>query len=155
MNSPTIFTGAPAVNANATLKSLVLVSLALATMLLTACATSKAPPVGAGDPYPPPINDPQIAVLPQELRPWLAFHPATIVDDGQRPLHVQVPMRNLTERQLLLEYRVLFYEASGIEMEPKMGWKMIALNPKQTVRLDGRALSADAVTYKVEVRWSR
>ncbi len=123
--------------------------------LLTACRTDISPSGGIGDPYPAPINDPQIAILSPELRPWLGFHPAIIEDDGERPMHVQIPVRNLTDRDYLIDYRVLFYDEGGVQLEPVMGWKMEALRPKQTVRLDGRALDTRARSYRVEVKWAR
>ena len=42
-----------------------------------------APSYGMGDPYPAPLNDPQISLLSPELRPWIAFHPAIVTDDGE------------------------------------------------------------------------
>lgn len=113
------------------------------------------PSPGLGDPYPAPLNDPQIAVLSPDLRPWLGFHPAIVIDDDERPMAVEVPVRNLTDRQYLIDYRILFYGADGAEQTPVMGWRMAALEPKQTQRLKGKALSTDAVGYKIEVRWAR
>jgi hypothetical protein len=131
--------------------------LALITLvvLLPACRTDMSPSGGLGDPYPAPMNDPQIAILSPELRPWLGFHPAVVVDDGERPMHVQIPVRNLTDRDYLIDYRVLFFDANGIMLEPIMGWKMEALRPKQTVRLDGKAMDTQAVSYRLEVKWAR
>lgn len=124
-------------------------------LTLPACQTDISPSGGLGDPYPAPINDPQIAILSPELRPWLGFHPAIVVDDGERPMHVQIPVRNLTSRDYLIDYRVLFYDANGVQLEPVMGWAMEALRPKQTVRLDGKALDERAVSYRLEVKWAR
>jgi hypothetical protein len=113
------------------------------------------PSPGMGDPYPAPINDPQISILSPELRPWLGFHPAIVVDDPPQPLQVEVPVRNLTNNTYLIDYRILFYDAAGRELEPVMGWAMEPLRPKQTVRLKGGALSTEAVNYRLEVKWAR
>lgn len=138
--------------------SILLIAAALLLVLLPVLASgchSTAPGAGRPDPYQAPFNDPQITVIPQELRPWLGFQPARVEDDGAKPMQVQVPMRNMTERQYLLEYRVLFFDSAGMQLDPTMSWRFLPLDPKQNVRLSARALSTDAVDYKVEVRWAR
>jgi len=127
----------------------------IALTCMQGCKTDISPSGGLGDPYPAPINDPQIAILAPELRPWLGFHPAVVVNDGERPMQVQIPVRNLTRRDYLIDYRVLFYDINGLMLDPVMGWKMEALRPKQTVRLDGKALDTRAVSYRLEVKWAR
>lgn len=113
------------------------------------------PPTGHGDPIAAPENDPQISVLSADLRGWLAFQPAAIDQDGQRPMAVQVPVRNIAERQYLIDYRFLFYDEDGMELQPMMGWTMASLQPKQIVRLRGNALSREAVNYRLEIKWAR
>ena len=134
-----------------------LAALLFVSLLIMGCEqpANTAPAPGLGDPYPAPLNDPQISVLAPDLRPWLGFHPATVMDDGERPMQVQVPMRNLSTHKYLIDYRILFYDANGMEMEPAMGWKMMALMPKETVRLSAKALSTDAMSYRLEVKWAR
>jgi uncharacterized protein YcfL len=134
---------------------LTLLSVALTALFVFGCQTNTAPSPGLGDPYPAPINDPQISVLSPDLRPWLGFHPTVIADDGERPMRIEVPVRNMTNNQYLVDYRVLFYDAHGMELTPTMGWQMIAMEPKQVVRLRGTALSTDAANYRLEVRWAR
>ncbi len=112
------------------------------------------PSPGMGDPYPAPINDPQISVLSADLRPWLAFHPARLEYDGKRPLQVEVPVRNMADRRYLVEYRILFFDAADLELRPTMGWRSAVLLPKQTVRLKAGALSPAATGYRLEVQWA-
>ena len=113
------------------------------------------PSPGMADPYPAPLNDPNITIVSPELRPWLGFQPAIVIDDGERGMHVEQPMRNLTYEKYLLEYRILFYDENGRELTPVMGWEFISLDPKQLVRLKRSAMSTDAKDYRIEVRWSR
>jgi len=122
---------------------------------LVACQADPSPAPGQGDPFPSPMNDPEITVIPIELRSWLGFQSAVIVRDGERPMQVQVPVRNLAERKYLLEYRFLFYDDNGLELSPQMGWQMFALDAKQVQRLSGAALDLRARTYRLEVRWSQ
>ncbi|UCD74373.1 MAG: YcfL family protein [Phycisphaerales bacterium] len=134
-----------------------LTTLVFVLLLIMGCQQPAdiSPSPGLGDPYPAPPNDPQISVLAPDLQPWLGFHVATVIDDGERPMQVQVPVRNLSNHKYLIDYRILFYDANGTELEPQMGWKMMALLPKETVRLSGKALSTDAKNYRLEVKWGR
>jgi uncharacterized protein YcfL len=132
-----------------------LITTSLCIALAVGCAADRSPSPGMGDPYPAPMHDPQISVLSPDLRPWLGFQPAVVIDDGERPMSVEVPVRNLSERQYLIDYRILFYDANGSEISPVMGWEMAVLEPKQVVRLKRRALDLDAVAYRLEVRWAR
>ena len=114
-----------------------------------------APSPGMGDWYPAPMNDPQISVLSPELRPWLGFQPAIITKDGQRPMRIEVPVRNSTYEKYLLEYRILFYDAAGRELDPVMSWEFVPMEPKQIVRLKRSAMTLDAESYRLEVKWAR
>ena len=126
-----------------------------AIIMLVACQTTDiAPSAGLGDPYPPPLDDPQYSVLSPELQPWIRFHPARIQDDGEHPLQVEVPVRNLADRQYLIDYRILFYDDNDLELEPVMGWRLTALEPKQIARLKAGALSMDAVSYRLQIKWA-
>jgi uncharacterized protein YcfL len=114
-----------------------------------------APAPGLADPYPAPINDPQITVHDEELRAFLGFQPAVVVNDGERPLLVEVPVRNLADSPRLIDYRFVFFDAAGLELEPVMGWHFQPMQPKQTVRLKARAPHLTAINYKLEVKWAR
>ena len=128
----------------------------LCVISVTGCSPPDTRPgAGKGDAYPAPMNDPQISVLDPQLREWLVFQTATITRDDKKPLSIQVPVRNLTERQYLVEYRYLFFDDNQRQIEPVMGWKFASLDPKQVVRLEGSALSTEATDYRLEVRWSR
>jgi uncharacterized protein YcfL len=94
-------------------------------------------------------------VLDPKLREWIAFQPAVITRDGERPLTVQVPVRNLTERVYKIEYRYLFFDEHGRQIDPVMGWSFVSLYPKEVSRLQAAALGMDARDYRLEVRWSQ
>ncbi len=91
--------------------------------VLVGCQPHTAPPAGLGDPWPAPANDPQITVLAPELQEWLRFHPARIRQDADSPMQVEVPVRNLAERQYLIDYRIRFYDDNDLELPPTMGWR--------------------------------
>lgn len=126
-----------------------------AILLLAACQKDYGPTPGLGDPYPAPLNDPQITLLSPELQPWIRFQPARIERSEDRPMYVEVPCRNLTEKTYDIDYRFVFYDAYDFEIEPTMGWALATLANKQTVRLRANAMSTDAVRYRLEVRWAQ
>ena len=97
----------------------------------------------------------EISVQPPEMREWLGFQTAFVDDDGLRPMRVEVPVRNLTEQRYFLDYRIIFHDEHGLELEPVMGWDMVVLGPKQVQRLKGSALSTDATSYRVEIKWAK
>jgi uncharacterized protein YcfL len=132
-----------------------LATILVLSLSLCGCKSDTAPSPGMGDYYPAPMNDPQISIVSPDLRKHLGFQPAIIEHDGQRPMSVEIPMRNLTYQAYQLEYRMIFLNESGREQTPIMGWQHLPLDPKQVARLKGSAMGTDAVSYRVEVRWSR
>ena len=129
--------------------------LLLAGGLLGCQKTNIGPSPGLADPYPAPLNDPQVSVHDEDLRTWLGFQPAVIIQDGERPMEVQVPVRNLSDQRYLVQYRIVFYDKRDGRLEPAMDWRRETLGPKQVVRLKGRALGPHAVNYRLEVKWAR
>jgi hypothetical protein len=113
------------------------------------------PSAGVGDWYPAPMNDPQISVVSPELRDVLWFQPAIVTNDGQRPMVVEVPMRNVTTEKYLVEFRIIFFDEHDRQLNPVMGWEFMPVLPKQVVRLRRSAMSTDAEGYRLEVKWSR
>ena len=113
------------------------------------------PSPGLADPYPAPYNDPQITILNREITNWVRFDPARIRGGADTPMHVEVPARNTTDNLYLIQYRFVFRNADGFELEPQMSWHREALRPRQTVYLKGSALSSEAVNYKLEVKWAQ
>lgn len=132
------------------------ITAALPLALLIGCQTKYgAPSAGLGDPWPAPLNDPQITVLSSELRQWLRFHPARIDRDPQRPMQVEVPVRNISDRQYLIDYRILFFDGDDLEVKPTMGWRFLAIDANQTARLTAGAMSPEAADYRLEIQWAR
>ncbi|MCL4210392.1 MAG: DUF1425 domain-containing protein [Phycisphaeraceae bacterium] len=136
-----------------------LLSTAVLTGLLLGAggcqSTDPGPRPGLADPVPAPYNNPDISVVDEDLRQWLGFQPAVRVRTPGRPMHVEVPVRNLADQTYLIEYRYLFFDANGVQQQPEMGWRFAAIDAKQTINLVGQALDANAQTYRLQVRWSR
>ncbi|MCI0364157.1 MAG: hypothetical protein L0Y44_01820 [Phycisphaerales bacterium] len=126
-------------------------------LLSTGCQAppDTSPSAGQGDWYPAPMNDPQISVVSPELRDVLWFQPAIVTNDGQRPMSVEVPMRNVTTEKYLVEFRIVFFDEHDRQINPVMSWEFMPVLPKQVVRLKRSAMSTDAEGYRLEVKWSR
>lgn len=126
-----------------------------ALLLSTACKTDPSPSPGMADPATPPSNNPQITVLDPNLQRGLGFGQAVVIPSGQAPMRVQVEMRNLSNYEYLVDYRFLFYDAQGMQLEPAMSWRQSSLLPKQLQMISANALDTTAANWRLEVKWSR
>jgi uncharacterized protein YcfL len=128
---------------------------AAALALGAGCRHDTSPSPGLPDPHPAPWNNSDITVLSPDLHEWIRFGSAVRTKIEGQPMQVEVPMRNLTANQYLVDYRFLYYDESGRELEPVMGWRMQPLQPKQVVTLKGKALDAAATRWRLEVKWAQ
>lgn len=132
----------------------VLVSAALLAAL-GACQKPAGPGPNTGlyDPVPAPANNPQVSLGSPELQQLLGFE-AGISERRNGLLHVAVPMRNLTNNRYTLDYRFVFYDESGMEVGPEMGYQEIILDPKEQRRPATTAPDSSAVAYRMHVKWA-
>lgn len=138
---------------NAPRPLLILCITALA--FVAACATSPDPSPGMPDPFPAPGNNPKISVLDPNLQRGIGFQTVTEIPPGAAPLTIQVPVRNLSNYEYIIDYRFLFQDASGLQLEPVMSWRSVTLLPKQVQVLRANALDTRAVDWRLEVKWAR
>jgi uncharacterized protein YcfL len=129
-------------------------ALCVAAALLAACATDPGTSPGAADPA-LPNNNPQITVLDPNLQRGIGFGQSVVVPAGAGPMRVQVEMRNLSNYEYLVDYRYLFYDAQGLQLEPAMSWRQVSLLPKQLQMISANALDTKAVNWRLEVKWAR
>jgi len=129
--------------------------LLTAHLPLAGCQTDPSPSPGIPDPAAPPSNNPQITVLDPNLQRGLGFGQAVVVPSGAGPMRVQVEMRNLSNYEYLVDYRFLFYDAQGLELQPTMSWRSTSLLPKQLQMISANALDTTAMSWRLEVKWAR
>lgn len=141
-------------NTQTTSRAFALLLACGAALVGTACH-SPAPSPGQPDPYPAPENNPQIAVLDPNLQRGIGIQAAVVIPAGEGPMIVQVPVRNLTNFEYLVDYRVLFYDERGLEIQPTMSWKMVSLLPKQTANFSANGLDNTARNWRMEIKWAR
>jgi uncharacterized protein YcfL len=98
-------------------------------------------------------------------RPWLTVgstalrHDTRIGDASSRRdesdiLHVVVPVRNVTDKQLYVEYRITFLDAGGHEVN-HLGPTTLAIPARQTREAVGNATSIQAREFRVELNYPR
>jgi uncharacterized protein YcfL len=71
--------------------------------------------------------------------------------DG-RTLHVTVPVRNITDQPLNVQYRFEFFDQQGKALRSNGGWVFQHIEPTLTAQLDGVALETKAVDWSVVIR---
>jgi uncharacterized protein YcfL len=130
---------------------------AVCVLLLAGCETPphQRPVTGLPDPVAEPFNQPKVMLLAPELQPLLAFPPAVVFNDPGRVMEVEQPVRNFTDETLMLDFRIIFMDDRGLELEPVMDWEFVPLRSKQIRRLKANSLDASAADYRVEIKWAK
>ena len=57
-------------------------------------------------------------------------------------------------RQYLVRDRITVYDAGDLEVTATMGGRLEAIDARQPARLAAGAMSAEAVNYRLEVKWA-
>ncbi|MFK7961034.1 MAG: DUF1425 domain-containing protein [Phycisphaerales bacterium] len=134
------------------LSACIVLLAATAPAVLSGCESAPPPLQGGGA----PMADPRISVLDGVGASLLRFQPAIMVDVEPAPIEVQVPVQNASLRDTYYaDYRFVFFDAQGRQLEPIMGWTFLNFEPTQSQRMIGKALDRRAVNWKLEVKRSR
>lgn len=97
----------------------------------------------------------QIAIAQDDLRAATAFDRPILTRDAQTGiLYVSVPIRNTTNKQLFVDYRLTFLDANGRETF-KTGWMNKVLAPNVPDRINGNSTSPAATDFRIDLRWAR
>ncbi|MEZ6210047.1 MAG: YcfL family protein [Phycisphaerales bacterium] len=64
------------------------------------------------------------------------------------------PRGSLGDERYLLDYRFVFYDDRGMEVEPVMGWRMFSLEPREQRRVEAQALDARARDWRLQIKWA-
>lgn len=136
------------------MKRLSLFALLIALpFVLVGCKTPKEPYAADPDPI-APVQYPQIAAE-GKLGDHL-FYAKPIVRMGDAsagvPMKVTVPLRLRDDKPVNAQYRFTFLDASGAPLHPLMDWRFMVLPPRLQVFMEGSALSAAAIDWRLEVR---
>ncbi len=126
--------------------------LLIAALLVSCKPIPKAPPAGQADPF-PARHYPQITVA-DKLDDFVGFGPPN-VNEGP-PMTVTVPIRVLVDQgDLSVQYRFLFFDASGRVLNANRDWKYMQLPELTRVFMEGTSLGNGAENWSLEVRPAR
>lgn len=128
--------------------------LASAAFTMPACTVQRdtSPYAGQPDPDRPDVN-PRIIASTPDLMLALGFDEPIVVRENDI-LRASVPTRSLGDERYLLDYRFVFYDERGMEIEPVMGWRFIALEAREQRRIEARALDSRAQDWRMQIKWS-
>ena len=125
-----------------------LVPLVLLGLTAGGCERVKAPIEGRNDPY----GIPQINFSDAELRRRTAVQRPTVSrDESGNLLHVTVPIRSTSNRQLSVEYRTTFFDANGAIINSTT-WFPKTLSPNVPDRIQVNSTSERAADFQIDFR---
>ena len=131
-----------------------MLALVLSAALLAGCKGPDlvmAPNTAAQDPLPAGAY-PQI-VLHDELQLALVkerpdIRPAT----DTMPMKVRVPLRSVVDRTTNVQYRFVFYNAAGDQVNRNPTWRSLSFPPRTRRFVEANSIALDAVEWELEVR---
>jgi len=131
-------------------------ALAIASLPHAGCKQQRVAPAGAE-------RDP----LPVELYPDIVVDAAlqgVIVSDVDRivwragsagqPARLAVPIRSLSDYDVHTQYRILWYDQSGVEIGATQ-WRFTTLAPQVEQQFQGNSTSSRAQAWRMEIRYAR
>jgi uncharacterized protein YcfL len=122
----------------------------IALLALVGCGV-KAPIEGRHDPYVPP----QVQFTSERLRTDTAIGTPNPSRDQYGYLHVSVPIRAATNKQLYIDYRFTFYDRNGQPIGEATSWFHKTLNPNTFDQITANSTSTAAADFQVELRYTR
>ena len=121
---------------------------AVAFVLAAGCV--KPPIEGRLDPY----EAEQVHFASPDLKRRTAVGtPTAQRDDAGDILHITVPLRAATDRELHVDYRVTFFDRNG-QMLNQTGWLTRTLAPNVPDYIHVNALGPRAADFQMDVRWA-
>lgn len=124
----------------------------LGLVLLLAAGCRVSPPIeGRNDPYLPS----QVNLTEKDLRASTTIGTPVVSRDGAGLLHVQVPVRATSDKQLYVEYRVSFVDSNGMALPGSTAWFSKTLSPNVPDSIQFNSTSPRAANFHVDLRWAR
>jgi hypothetical protein len=127
---------------------------ALALVLLAATlATGMA---GCTDPIPGQqdaiVTYPQVHLASHWLETWTRVQPPVVHRVGSGQLEVAVPIRNLTDEPLSVDYQYRFLRG-GAEVEGRSGWQNYVIPPRGMGQITFTSMTQAIDDFDVEIRY--
>ena len=128
---------------------LILCGVILSSAILAGCGVKK-PIEGRLDPYPYG----QIRFADKELSDMTAVGVNGAQRDEAGLLHLHVPIRSASNKQLHVEYRVIWLDQSGAPLNPDAGWMTKTLEPNVQDYIVTNSLTPRATQFELSLRWA-
>ena len=127
-------------------------ALLLAGAVLAGCRYDTRPISGGPDEV---VNYPDISLSEDTLQHALGFQQPIVSRTSGNLLQVTLPVRGKSNEQLQVEYKVIWFDASGQPLRPDVGWVPLRLEPRQPTSITVNSTSSDAVRFNIQWRWTR
>ena len=129
---------------------------ALALVLLAATlATGLA---GCTDPIPGQqdaiVTYSQVHLASHWLETWTRVQPPVVHCVGSGQLEVAVPIRNLTDEALSVDYQYRFLRG-GVEAEKRSGWHNYVIPPRGTGQITFTSMTQAIDDFDIEIRYRK
>ncbi len=125
--------------------------LALVVLFALVPGCVKRPIEGRQDPY----ASSQIMFASKELRNNTAVDaPRVARDEAGGILHVTVPIRAATNKQLYVDYRTTFFDRTGQQIS-QTGWTTKTLAPNVSDRIVVNSMRPTAADFQIDLRFAK
>ena len=132
------------------MRSIALVIPAVLLLGQAGCHESEHPIAGRGEIY----DQPWLTLGSGSLHYDTRIGDARPTRDANGILNVAVPVRNVTDKQLYIEYRITFLDAAGNEVN-HIGPSTMTIPARQSREAIGNATGAQAKDFHVEMNYPR
>jgi hypothetical protein len=123
--------------------------IALSLLILAGCQPT--PILTRPDQYGPS----QVKFIDQDLRDSTAIGQVKVTFDESKLLHVDVPIRSMTNLPLYADYRVSFVDANGMPLGPPTPWTSIRLVPNEFQNISVTSSSPRAADFRMDLQDAR
>jgi uncharacterized protein YcfL len=130
-------------------RAIIMASITVAC--LGGCST--APQSAPSDPIPSKAYPQNVVLNGLENGLVVSNHPVVEPGDGEsRPLKVQQPVRNVTDKVMFVQYQFQFYDRNGKRLSSDEPFVFKELAPKVEERVEGVALDPAATEWRLVMR---
>jgi uncharacterized protein YcfL len=98
---------------------------------------------------------PNITLSQGTLQEALGFQEPIVSRTADNFMHVSLPVRARSNEELLIEYRVIWLDASLQPLRPETAWVPLRLEPRQPYNITVQSTTPLATNYNLQFRWSR
>ncbi|MGC8561186.1 MAG: DUF1425 domain-containing protein [Phycisphaerae bacterium] len=118
---------------------------ALVCLLLSGCQGPVVPYADSLSPYP------QIHLTSYSLQGKILVKEPIVSRVGGGQLNVVVPVRNLTDHTLYLQYQYAFLDSRGVMIEGRSGWMDLRIPPYAMAQAHFTSMTPEAMNFDLDI----